>query len=253
MNMRLTIYTIMAMLTLGIAGVRAQEIEIPEDAPRETWQLVYDDYGSIERNESQYKDHTLSVTVVRGENCLFVQGMAKSCPDSWVKLSITDDYLNNALLLWCNQPVSESGSTQYITTGNFSHDSGGTTSHIYCDIYGRSDKTPLILMRDFSSDQKVYRAKDKSGYWVADKPDRGFHQGYFLNIGDTDALRNWVWPEEEAYMNPRLIDTTGVPAGINASENDADAPVYTLSGIKVDRDHLTPGVYVSRGKKIVVR
>ena len=47
MNMKLTICTIMAMLTLGIAGGRAQEIEVPEDAPRETWQLVYDDYRSL--------------------------------------------------------------------------------------------------------------------------------------------------------------------------------------------------------------
>lgn len=253
MKLKRQIYMIMALLTLGIAGVQAQEIEVPEDAPRETWQLVYDDYGSIERNESQYKDHTLSVTVVRGENCLFVQGMAKSCPDSWVKLSITDDYLNNALLLWCNQPVSESASTQYITTGNFKCDAGGTTSHLYYDIYGRSDKTPLELKRDLSADQVVYRTKDRAGYWVTDMPDKGFYQGYFLEINDPDSYTNWVWPEEEVYLNPRLIDTTGVPAGINAMEDEADAPIYSLSGIKVDRDHLTPGVYVSRGKKIVVR
>lgn len=30
------IYMLIAMLTLSIAGVQAQEIEVPEDAPRET-------------------------------------------------------------------------------------------------------------------------------------------------------------------------------------------------------------------------
>ena len=246
------IYLIMAMLTLGIAGVRAQEIQVPEDAPRETWQLVYDDYRSIDYYYiPEYKDLKMDVTVVRGKNCLYIQGLAKSCPTSWVKLGLPDDdILNNQLLLWSNQPVSGSGFSQYINTGNFKCDAGGTTSHKYCDIYGQSDKKPLELKRDLSSDQVVYRAKDRSGYWVTDRPDEGFHQGYFIDITATDP---WPWPEEEVYLNPRLIATTDVPAGINATEDESDAPVYTLSGIKADRNNLAPGVYMSRDKKIVVK
>lgn len=253
MNMRQSIYMIIALLTLGIAEAKAQGIEVPEDAPRETWRLVYDDYGSMERDDPRYKDHTIDVTVVRGEDCLFVQGIAKSCPNSWIKISCSDNSLDNALLMWNNQEVISSGSSQYINTGDFSREAGGTSSHIYYDIYGRSDKTPLVLTRDYSSDQKVYRAKDRSGYWVADKPDKGFYQGYVFDIGDTDAHRNWVWPEEEAYMNPRLIDKTAGIGDVNATDNDTNAPLYTLTGVMADRDNLVPGIYLSRGKKFIVK
>ena len=41
------IYLLIVLLTLCIAGMQAQEIDVPDDAPRETWQLVYDDYRSI--------------------------------------------------------------------------------------------------------------------------------------------------------------------------------------------------------------
>ncbi|MBR5083240.1 MAG: hypothetical protein IKX33_01460 [Prevotella sp.] len=41
--------------------------------------------------------------------------------------------------------------------------------------------------------------------------------------------------------------------GINDySETESD-DVFTLSGIKVDPDHLKPGVYVRKGKKFVVK
>ncbi len=34
---------------------------------------------------------------------------------------------------------------------------------------------------------------------------------------------------------------------------DRNAPVYNLMGIEVDRDYLTPSIYISNGKKIVIR
>ena len=45
--MKRKFYLLTALLTLALTSVSAQGIEVPDDAPRETWQLVYDDYRSI--------------------------------------------------------------------------------------------------------------------------------------------------------------------------------------------------------------
>ena len=41
--------------------------------------------------------------------------------------------------------------------------------------------------------------------------------------------------------------------GINDNTETENDDVFTLSGIKVDSDHLKPGVYVRNGKKFVVK
>ena len=254
-------YMIMAMLTLGIAGVQAQEIQVPEDAPRETWQLVYDDYRSISYyNTPEYKDLTMDVTVVRGENCLYIQGLAKSCPTSWVKIGLPDDdILNNQLLLWSNQPVEADGETQYLNAGSLTgvFDSGNTytLSMIYC----KSGSLPLIFKRNLESDRMEYAAAERTGFWLNKEPNKGYGFEEFTKwqteggVPEPILIEKTEFPEAEVYVHPRLIDTTDVPAGINAMENGSDAPVYTLSGIKADRNNLAPGVYVSRDKKIVVK
>lgn len=259
--MRLTIYTIMAMLTFGIAGVRAQEIEIPEDAPRETWQLVYDDYRSIVYYSTpEYKDLTMDVTVVRGENCLYIQGLAKSFPTSWVKVGFPEDgKVNNTLLLWSNQPVEGAGEIQYLNTGTLKAEfDSGHTFTMYT-ISCSSLTLPLIFKRNLGSDRLEYEAAERTGFWLNKEPDEGnafteFTRWQTDGVPEPILIEETKFPEAEVYVHPRLIDKTGSTAGINTPDDEeADAPIYTLSGIKVDRDHLTPGVYVSRGKKIVVR
>ncbi len=259
MKLERQIYMIMAMLTLSIAGVQAQKIEVPEDAPRETWQLVYDDYRSIQHSDiPEYKDLTMDVTVVRGENCLYVQGLAKSCPDSWVRISGTDDYLNNALILWSIQPVEAAGETQYLNTGTLTggFDSGHTytLSIIRCN----SGTLPLVFKRNFEADRLEYAAAERTGFWLNKEPADGYGFEEFTRwqtdgVPEPILIQETKFPEAEIYAHPRLIAPTGVPAGINAAQDEADAPVYTLAGIKADRNNLTPGIYVSRGKKIVVK
>lgn len=250
------IYIIMALLTFCITGVRAQEIEVPEDAPRETWQFVYDDYRSVAYyNTPEYKDLTMDVTVVRGENGLYVQGLAKSCPTSWVKLSETGDILNNQLLLWSNQPVEVTGETQYLNTGYLNRDVNSGHTYSMSTIYCISRSRPLAFKRHLASDRLEYVTEASTGFWLNKEPDDGL---YFEEFTKWDYYGNITeetkFPEAEVYVNPRLIDKTGGTAGINTPDDDeVDAPIYSLSGIKVDRDHLTPGVYVSRGKKIVVK
>lgn len=259
MQIKRQIYMLMAMLALGIAGVQAQEIEVPEDAPRETWQLVYDDYRSIQyRSTSEYKDLTMDVTVVRGENCLYVQGLAKSCPDSWVRISGTDDYLNNALILWSIQPVEAAGETQYLNTGTLT--AGFDSGHTYTELSIRcnSGTLPLVFKRNFEADRLEYAADERTAFWPDEEPNRGpyfteFTQWQTDGVPEPILIQKTEFPEAEIYAHPRLIAPTGGMAGINATEDEADAPVYTLSGIKADRNNLTPGIYVSRGKKIVVK
>ena len=253
-------YMIMAMLTLSIAGVQAQEIQVPEDAPRETWQLVYDDYRSISYSDiPEYKDLTMDVTVVRGENCLYIQGLAKSCPTSWVKLgSPDDDILNNQLLLWSSQPVEAAGEPQYFNAGSLTgiFDSGNTytLSIIRCN----SGTLPLVFKRNFEADRLEYAAAERTAFWLNKEPADGygfeeFTQWQTDGVPEPILIQETKFPEAEIYAHPRLIAPTGVPAGINAAQDEADAPVYTLSGIKADRNNLAPGIYVSRGKKIVVK
>lgn len=254
------IYMLMAMLTLGIAGVQAQGIEVPEDAPRETWQLVYDDYRSVQYYKTpEYKDLTMDVTVVRGENCLYIQGLAKSCPTSWVKIGLPDDdILNNQLLLWSNQPVEAAGESQYLNTGTLTSDvdTGHTFSLLSIRCWPSSE--PLIFKRNLESDRLEYEAPERVGFWLDKELKKvgglqEFEQWQTDGVPEPILIEKTEFPEAEVYVHPRLIDTTNVPAGINTAEDEADAPVYTLSGIKADRNHLAPGIYVSRGKKIVVR
>lgn len=260
MDMKHTFYLIMALLTLSMASVHAQEIEIPEDAPRETWQLVYDDYRSISYSKTpEYKDLTMDVTVVRGENCLYIQGLAKSCPTSWVKIGLPDDdVLNNQLLLWSNQPVVAAGETQYLNTGTLRRDVD--TGHTFTIISIRclTSSEPLIFKRNLESDRLEYEAPERAGFWLDKELKKaGGLQEYTIwqidGVQEPFITEEKKFPEAEVYVHPRLIDTTGVPASINAMEDESNAPVYTLSGIKADRNHLAPGVYVSRGKKIVVK
>lgn len=252
MNMKLTICTIMAMLTLGIAGGQAQEIEVPEDAPRETWQLVYDDYRSLYwGNTPEYTNLTKDVTVVRGDGCLYAQGIAKNSLDSWVKIGITDEILNNELLLWSNQPVTVSGSIQYINCGYVTIFGEGTTSGSYSYFDTHYLTEPLILSRDLTSDYIEYKTKDKCGFWLNNQPNRDIH--HFMGHR-YDGTEDTVFPEDEnIYLNPRLIDKTAGIGGVNTTDDETDAPIYTLSGLKADRDNLTPGIYVSHGKKIAVK
>lgn len=258
--MKRKFYLLTALFTLALTSVNAQGIEIPEDAPRETWQLVYDDYRSIHYSNPEYKDLTMDVTVVRGENCLYIQGIAKSCPTSWVKVGFPDDdILNNQLLLWSNQPVDATGETQYLNTGTFKAEFDSGHTYILLTTRCISSSLPIVFKRNFESDRLEYEAVGRTGFWLNKEPNDGC---YFeeSTIWQTDGvpepiiIKETKFPEAEVYVHPRLIDKTEGPAGINTPDDEeADAPIYTLSGIKVDRDRLTPGIYVSRGKKILVK
>ena len=261
MSMKRKFYLLTALLTLALTSVNAQGIEVPEDAPRETWQLVYDDYRSIVHYSTpEYKDLTMDVTVVRGENCLYIQGLAKSCPTSWVKVGFPDDgKLNNTLLLWSNQPVEATGETQYLNTGtlivNFYSGHTFSTYSICCP----SGSLPLVFKRNLGSDRLEYEAAERTGFWLNKEPDEDnafteFKRWQVDGVPEPILIEETKFPEAEVYVHPRLIDKTGGTAGINTPVDDqADAPIYTLSGIKADPDHLIPGIYVSQGKKIVVR
>ena len=255
MNTKRNFILILALWTLSIVSAHAQEIEVAEDAPRETWQLVYDDYRSVNYDNPEYTDLKMDVTVVRGENCLYIQGLAKSCPTSWVKIGLPDDdILNNQLLLWSNQPVEAAGESQYLNTGTLKRDIYGSNYSMLIQIFCYPSSQPLVFKRNLESDRLEYEAPERVGFWLDKELEKAdwlqeFTQWNYEGV----IMEETKFPEAEIYVHPRLIDTTDVSAGINTAEDDADAPVYTLSGIKADRNHLAPGVYVSRGKKIVVK
>lgn len=248
------IHLMLALLTLGITGIKAQEIEVPEDAPRETWQLVYDDYRRLYwGNTPEYTNLAMDVTVVHGENCLYVQGIAKSCPDSWIKIGDTDDFLHNELLMWSNQPVTVAGSTQYFNVGTFNLRWDPHNTFATLLMYCNGSNIPLVFNRDFSSNHLEYVTDRYSAFWVKNKPNDGFSYYYTQFYDNPTPPDDTIFPADEIYLSPRLIYKTSSIVGINTADDETDAPVYTPTGIMVDRNNLTPGVYVSRGKKFVVK
>lgn len=266
MSMKSKIYLLSMLLTLALTSVSAQEIEVPEDAPRETWQLVYDDYRSLGYRwnamygDPQYKDITMDVTVVRGENCLYVQGIAKNCHDSWIKIEISEDMTDDRLLMLSNQPVTASGETQYINTGVFNCEWDSGTRHVGFEIFAWGSDTPLSLYRDLSHEGVKYAAKEKTGYWLAVIPNHRFYESvvrwtcpYSPRKENGDIPEEELFKEAECYLNPRLIDKTSGIGGVNAIGDENDAPVYTLTGITVDKNRLTPGIYIRNGHKFIVR
>lgn len=78
---------------------------------------------------------------------------------------------------------------------------------------------------------------------------------YVLTVNETE-----VTPDADGACVFNLSDDSSVVkvarvealTGITA-DDDADAPVYNLQGIRVDRDRLVPGIYVSEGKKFRVK
>lgn len=253
--MKKTVYTILTLLSLGVSmEATAQTFEVPEDAPRETWQFIYDDYRSIYWTSSpEYNNLSRDVTVIRGEDCLYVQGIAKGCPDSWVKIGLTDESVNIRLLLWNNQSVTVEGSTQYLITGyiDFMLDPIMTASILY--ISGKTITTPLVFKRDLSSDQLEYKTEPYSAFWLRDTPNKGCFHSYTEDYDNPTPPDDTNFPDDEIYMNPRLVDKTAGIGSVHATDSESETSVYTLSGIKADRDHLAPGVYVSNGKKIMVK
>ena len=250
---------IMALLTLFFASTSAQEIEVPEDAPRETWQLVYDDYRSVYfYNTPEYKGLTMDVTIVRGENCLYIQGLAKSSPTSWVKLGGTDEILNNQLLLWSNQPVEVADETQYLNTGTLNREFDSSHTFQWRSIRCNSDSRPLVFKRNLASDRLEYEAAERTGFWLNKEPNKGYYFEEFTHwqtdgVPEPIIIEETKFPEAEVYVHPRLIDKTAGIGNVNITDDETNAPIYTLSGIRVDRNRLTPGIYVSRGKKILVK
>lgn len=253
--MKKTVYTILTMLTLGVSmKATAQTIEVPEDAPRETWQFIYDDYRSIYWTSSpEYNNLSRNVTVIRGEDCLYVQGIAKGCPDSWVKIGLTDESVNIQLLLWNNQSVTVEGSTKYLITGYIKFGLEPHNTAVDLNISGNVINTPLVFKRDLSSDQLEYTGRRYTAFWLRDEPDKGFYHSYVKDYDNPTPPDDTNFPDDEIYMNPRLVDKTAGIGSVHATASESETSVYTLSGIKADRDHLAPGVYVSNGKKIMVK
>lgn len=259
-------YLLITILTICIASVQAEEITVPDDAPRESWQLVYDDYRSLGYpwnkmySDPKYKDITMDVTVVRGENCLYVQGIAKNCHDSWIKIETSNDMTDDRLSLLSNQPVTVSGETQYINTGAFDYYWDSGTRHVSFEITAEGSNTPLSMYQDLSSEGVQYAAKERTGYWLAFVPNSIFDEcvvrwtsPYSPRKESGGIPEEELFKEAECYLNPRLIDKTSGIGSVNAIGDETDVPVYTLTGVRVNPDRLTPGIYIRAGRKFIVR
>lgn len=61
--------------------------------------------------------------------------------------------------------------------------------------------------------------------------------------------RNGVLIYEKDYYTPQVVKVNHISADTEtASQNH-----FSLQGVKLDRDHLRPGIYINKGKKIVIK
>ena len=54
-------------------------------------------------------------------------------------------------------------------------------------------------------------------------------------------------------MSPKKNATGISEVSVEENKLNADAPIYTISGVRVSKNNLKAGVYVQNGKKFVVR
>ena len=69
---------------------------------------------------------------------------------------------------------------------------------------------------------------------------------------ESDDLSNWSvlgWTSQR--MSVELDNTSDIHA-VHTGKTEAEAQLYDLSGRRVDRAHLKPGMYISNGRKIIV-
>ena len=158
-------------------------------------------------SDPKYKDITMDVTVVRGENCLYVQGIAKNCHDSWIKIEISEDMTDDRLLMLSNQPVTASGETQYINTGAFNYEWDSGTRHISFEIIAWGSDTPLSLYRDLSYEGVKYAAKEKTGYWLAVVPNHRFDECVAIWTSPYSPRKeSGGIPEEELFKEKECVN-----------------------------------------------
>ncbi len=76
-------------------------------------------------------------------------------------------------------------------------------------------------------------------------PDREYHIVYATLVYRMHAL-NEEYESLPGYLNNSGLDDI-------KEENEADGAVYDLTGRRVSRDNLAPGIYISKGQKFIVK
>lgn len=137
----------------------------------------------------------------------------------------------------------------------------------------------LVFFENESDDPFIYggnvevtapKAQTFGGYTFTGNYQVGFSMNGLYGVADKDGVQRIMSGGEGATLGPcrayfqtskagangMLISFDGQTTGITAAELNAegaaeDAPIYNLQGVRVN--HLTKGVYIKGGKKIIVK
>jgi hypothetical protein len=117
-----------------------------------------------------------------------------------------------------NDFITVSGTSNY----------GSTSLHPY--IQGSAPDQATYLVMDNAPVTGVYKGTDQfSLYRVSD-----------------------ILARVQVFKDETATDPTGIKT-IDAIKTSPDAPVYNISGVRVNKDHLLPGIYIQNGKKFIVK
>ena len=106
--------------------------------------------------------------------------------------------------------------------------------------YGSTSLHPYI--EGSAPDQTTYLAMNNAPVTGVYK---GTEQFSLLRISD-------ILARVQVFKDQTANDPTGIKT-INTIGTSSDAPVYNISGVRVNKDHLLPGIYIQNGKKFIVK
>ena len=106
--------------------------------------------------------------------------------------------------------------------------------------YGSTSLHPYIAGTD--PDQAAYLAMNNAPVIGVYK---GTSQFSLYRVSD-------ILARVQVFKDQTANDPTGIKT-INTIETSSDAPVYNISGVRVNKDHLLPGIYIQNGKKFIVK
>ena len=260
---------IIFMLAGCCQTLSAQELVFPpEGLPKESWIMKFNDYRHV-KYLGYEQIYERPVTLVWGDQTVYIKGIFSDYPDSWVKGTVSgneirfDDYqLICELDIVMGQLESVFGMAGAVYEDYYS----GMNSAEYIDFLIADDnnriKDNYIVKFTISGDRArissevildpQYAHENHtvySAFWYDVVPrDIGYDIYYYHGNQSGTGF-----PDVDFPSNVQFEKTGG---GIDDIRNDADlsdSVTYDLYGRRVNPDNLRPGIYIRNGEKILVK
>lgn len=81
----------------------------------------------------------------------------------------------------------------------------------------------------------------------------GYENPYYVNYKSSEGKYGYWMMFLDFRLIPISMDPDSSVDGIIVDNTETESPVYDIMGNRVDRNNLSPGIYICRGKKILVK